>query len=317
MENNWIQFFPEHLSDMLNKTGIHMIDVQEIRLRVGKPLYMSVDGIERYVSEKRGCVDNILDAYFPKEKELEDTLRYMGEYSVYAFEEEIKQGFMTLQGGHRVGITGKPVILNGEVKTFQYITGINFRIAHEVKGAADAVIRTLLWEKGILNTLILSPPGYGKTTMLRDLVRQISNGNQDCQGVCVAVVDERSEIGGSYHGVPQTDLGMRTDILDACPKAEGMMMLIRAMNPKVVAIDELGGKEDTLALRKALRCGIKILATAHGESIEDLSENPNLRSLIQEQVFERYLILRKPENGKHDFIIYNRKLQKISGTERW
>lgn len=137
----------------------------------------------------------------------------------------------------------------------------------------------------VCHTLIISPPMCGKTTLLRDLIRQVSDGNTYLPGMSVGVVDERSEIAGSYQGIPQNDLGIRTDILDCCPKAEGMMMLIRSMSPEVVAVDELGDYEDIHAIESVIHCGCKLFATVHGSSIEDIKRKPLMQRLVQ----ERYL----------------------------
>ena len=169
-----------------------------------------------------------------------------------------------------MGLTGQAVLnREDDVKSIKYINSLNIRIAHEIKGAADEVLQ-YIYEKGKMqNTLIISPPGCGKTTLLRDLIRQVSNGNNYGQGISVGVVDERSEIAGCFQGCPQNDVGIRTDVLDSCPKAKGMMRLIRAMSPGVVAIDELGAEEEWKALLYASYCGIALLATMHGAGLED------------------------------------------------
>ena len=143
----------------------------------------------------------------------------------------------------------------------------------------------------VCHTLIISPPCCGKTTLLRDVIRQISNGNAWCEGKNVGVVDERSEIGGAYQGVPQNDLGIRTDLLDCCPKAEGMMMLIRSMSPEVVAVDEIGDYGDIKAIESVLNCGCRLIATVHGSSVEDIEKKPLLQKMVKEHVFDRYIIL--------------------------
>ena len=159
----------------------------------------------------------------------------------------------------------------------------------------------------VCHTLIISPPCCGKTTLLRDVIRQISNGNAWCEGKNVGVVDERSEIGGAYQGVPQNDLGIRTDLLDCCPKAEGMMMLIRSMSPEVVAVDEIGTGEDIRAIESVVNCGCKLLATVHGNSMEDMKQKPLLNRLVESHVFERYIVLdAKPHAGSVQTILDGR-----------
>ena len=176
-----------------------------------------------------------------------------------------------------------------------YISTLNIRIAHEVKGAAGRILPLLYLNGQVGNTLIVSPPGCGKTTLLRDMIRLVSDGNCYGEGVSVGVVDERSEIGGSYLGVPANDVGMRTDLLDGISKVKGMMMLLRSMSPRVVAGDELGGKEDVAALWSVMQCGAKVLATVHGTTLEEIRNKPFLGELIEKRIFERYILLNKKE----------------------
>ena len=230
--------------------------------------------------------------------DIRDTMDYIGSFSLYAYEDELRQGFLTVEGGHRIGIAGKTVIEGEKVKGISHISCINVRVAHEKKGCADRVM-PYLWEDGrFLHTLIVSAPGCGKTTMLRDIIRQISDGESPYPGLTVGVVDERSEIAGCYLGVAQNDVGIRTDVLDCCPKAEGMMMLIRAMSPDVVAVDEIGTGEDIRAIESVVNCGCKLLATVHGNSMEDMKQKPLLNRLVESHVFERYIVLdAKPHAG--------------------
>jgi stage III sporulation protein AA len=141
------------------------------------------------------------------------------------------------------------------------------------------------------HTLIISPPRCGKTTLLRDMIRQISDGNDYVKGCSVGVVDERSELAGSYQGIPQNQMGIRTDVLDGCPKAEGMLMLIRSMSPQVIAVDEIGAPDEVQAIKYAMHCGCKMIATVHGESLEEIRRKPLLEQMISEQCFERYVVL--------------------------
>ncbi len=260
--------------------------VQEIRIRVGCPIFVQVDGVEKSLG------------IYADSRLIREFLELFSHHSLYAYEEEIRQGFLTIDGGHRVGITGKVVLEGNKIRTIKDISGLNIRLAHEWKGCADAVLPWLYENGKILNTIFISPPGGGKTTMLRDAIRQISNGNRYGQGRSVSVIDERSEIGSCLRGIPQCDLGRRTDIMDACPKALGMQMVIRSMGPDVVAVDEIGAGEDVGALRDALRCGVGILATVHGTSLEDLEQKPIFREIVNERIFRRYVVLgRKPGPG--------------------
>ena len=206
-------------------------------------------------------------------------------------------GYLTLPGGHRMGLTGEAVLTDSDrVRNIKHISCVNIRISHEIRGAADAVLLFLYRDGHFLNTLILSPPGCGKTTLLRDIVRQVSDGNSCGPGVTVGIVDERSEIAGSFQGRAQNDVGMRTDILDSCPKAEGMMLLIRSMAPKVIGVDELGSEEDIRALKKAICCGCcSVLATIHAGSLEEAESRLSGMKLDEIKIFDRYVILARQE----------------------
>lgn len=298
MQKDLLQLFPIDRREFWKTTVAEQAHIQEIRLRAGKPVIVLYRGGEVFLDRTGRFTDKPSEAYSASEKELSALLNHICHYSPYAFEDEIRQGFVTVEGGHRVGIAGQ-VVLEGEtsVRTIKHISYMNIRVAHEMKGTADKVLPHL-YERGRLkNTLIISPPGCGKTTLLRDIIRQVSDGNAYGRGVSVGVVDERSEIAGSYLGCPQNDVGIRTDVLDACPKVLGMMLLLRSMSPKVIAIDELGGKDDLEALRHAAACGSRILATIHGENLQDYVHKLVNCGMWDEQLFECFLILGK-EDGQ-------------------
>lgn len=284
--------FPERVRDRWREVAACAEGLQEIRFRVGMPLSVWIENRERFVDEQGKIVDRPEKAVRPVPEELEEVVKHLCRYSVYAFADEIRQGFLTVQGGHRVGLAGQ-VVLDGEgrIKNIKYIRYLNIRIAHQVRGAADPVIPHIFEEGRVMSTLLVSPPGGGKTTMLRDLIRQVSEGTAYGAGVNVSVVDERSEIAGSYLGVPQNDVGIRTDVLDGCPKAEGMMLLIRSMAPQVLAVDELGSIEDVQALQMAGGCGCRLLATVHGESLEEIRHKNYMRYVMETGLFERYVVL--------------------------
>lgn len=289
-----LRLFPERSRDRWREVAAQAGRLEEIRLRAGMPLTILLDGGERFVNPAGKIVDRQEEADRPDSAELEEMLKHLCQYSVYAFADEIRQGFLTVQGGHRIGLSGQALLDGaGHVVNMKYIRYLNIRIAHQVKGAADPLI-PFLYERGLVQSvLLISPPGGGKTTMLRDIVRQISDGTAYGRGINVSLVDERSEIAGSFLGVAQNDVGSRTDVLDGCPKAEGMMRMIRAMAPKALAVDELGGMEELRALRLAGSCGCKILATIHGTSLEEVLEKDYMRYAIKEGLFERYVTLNR------------------------
>ncbi|HPU63594.1 MAG TPA: stage III sporulation protein AA [Mobilitalea sp.] len=288
-----LKIFSVKLRMILGNLKINFDELQEIRLRINCPLIINYKNREYFVSEDGSLVPNPDKGVLISKNEIKETLEYISNYSLYAFEEEIRQGFITISGGHRIGIAGKTIVQGNHIKGMKHISFINIRLAHQVKGCADKVLPYLIDEKNhsIYHTLIISPPKCGKTTLLRDIIRQISDGGPNFQGMNVGVVDERSEIGACYMGVPQNELGIRTDVLDCCPKAKGMMMLIRSMSPQVIAVDEIGSKEDLEAINHVINCGCKLIATVHGSSLEDVKSKPVLGELMQNRVFERYIIL--------------------------
>lgn len=266
--------------------------LEEIRLRLARPLVLNLRNGEAFVNEQGRVVDAD-DAWIVTINDLHRTVQLVTGSSLYAVEDELRQGFVTVAGGHRVGFAGRVVLDSGRVRTIKHLAALNFRISHEVLGAADSIMPLLVNGRAVRNTLIVSPPRAGKTTLLRDAVRQLSNGvpSLDFPGVTVGLVDERSEIAGCFHGVPQRDVGLRTDVLDACPKVEGMMMLLRALSPQVIATDEIGRREDVRALEDVLNAGVSILATAHALSVDELRRRPNFRELLALGMIERFIIL--------------------------
>ncbi|EOS26343.1 stage III sporulation protein AA [Lachnospiraceae bacterium 3-1] len=307
-----ISVFPAGLRDYCRKSFGDGREPEEIRLRIGQPvMVLDKEGEWFWDRRERTVQKNSVDKYVWKEMDMKETLARMSQYSMYALEEEIRNGFFTIQGGHRIGVVGKTVCDQGKVTTIRNICGLNVRVARQKTGCAKGVLPWLTQGGEICNTLILSPPGVGKTTMLRDCIRLLSEGMPGMPGKKVGVVDERSELAASFLGVPQNDLGIRTDVLDACPKAEGMRLLLRSMSPQIIAVDELGSQEDCLAVEEALHCGCRILGTMHVGKMEELQEKSYLLRWLEREFFERFVFLSLGTKGERQFAIYDGKLQKL------
>ncbi len=285
-----ISMMPSGIKGMLLHLDNEQYDtLQEIRLRIGKPLILVLKGEEYGLGREGIC--SVQNSYLVNPEDMDAIIKYMSGFSLYALEDELRQGYITIEGGHRVGIAGKAVVEKQGIKTIKHISALNIRIAHEVINCSKGIMPYILKRDKVYHTLIVSPPKCGKTTLLRDIIRNLSNGYSGFGPYTVGVVDERSEIAGCYQGIPQNDVGMRTDVLDGCPKVEGMRMLLRAMSPDVIAVDEIGKKEDILALQEVLSAGVAVISTVHGKDIEDCRKKPILNELIENAFFERIIVL--------------------------
>lgn len=269
--------------------------IQELRLRQDRPLSCLIDEQDMFLADSGELTADPIGAYCVNKNDIERVFLNITQNSIYALEEELRNGYITLAGGHRIGFTGEAVVVNGIVKNLKNITCVNIRVGRQVKGCAKRILPWIIdrERKTVRHTLIISPPKCGKTTLLTDIIRQLSNGIPELKfvGVNVGVVDERSELAGCYQGLPQKDIGARSDVLDRCPKAEGMYMLVRAMSPQVIATDEIGRTEDVAAVREVLNAGIKLITTVHGADAIDIKRRPVLKDIMEMQLFERLIVL--------------------------
>lgn len=272
------KFLDSSILNLLSKLD-NLKSLQEIRIRLQKPIIFQVDNKE------------IITNKILTKKDLDFTMQKFSNYSIYAFDEEIRQGYITVKGGHRIGICGRCVVENNKVKTIKDVSSINIRISKEVLGCSDKIIKNIVLNNDLLNTIIISPPKCGKTTLIRDISRNISNGFENFKGKKVSIIDERSEIAGCYMGIPQMNIGIRTDVLDNCPKSQGILMAIRSMGPEVIVCDEIGTYEDIKNIILALNSGVNLITTIHGYNEEDLKRRPVFDEIIKNNVFKRAIVL--------------------------
>ncbi len=264
--------------------------LEEIRLRAERPLQIEM-GDSVLVSSEGKLTTNQTEAFIIAQEDLIRTLQLIGKNSLYTLEEELKEGYITLPGGHRIGLAGECLVERGSLVRIKRITSLNIRIARELKGISHELL-PFLTEKGRpLRTIIISPPQAGKTTLLRDLIRCFSNGEHLPYPVKVGLVDERGEISGCYQGIPQLDVGVRTDLLSGCPKKEGVFLLLRTMGPQIIATDEIGRPGDLEILEEILNTGVGFITTAHAWNTKDFSARPLLRKLWFHGLVERVVTL--------------------------
>lgn len=282
-----LRYFPNKIyqifSNLLQENPKVANELQEIRIRVDKPIILKLrekDLILQY---------NILQT------EILQIVERLCENSIYAYKNQICEGFITIKGGHRVGLTGSCVIENGKITNIKYISSLNIRIAREVKNCSTRILREIIdiENKTIYNSIIVAPPGRGKTTILRDIIRRLSDGIEEInfRGKTCGVVDERGEIAAMFKGTPQNDVGIRTDVIENVSKNKGIHMLIRTMAPEIIACDEIGSKEDVKAIHYALYSGVKGIFTMHGKNVEDIKNNKQIYELIENREIQKIVFL--------------------------
>lgn len=270
-----VALLPYHLR---NEVETKWTQVEEIRLRVG-----------RRVSVVKGCKEYLMSAdegSLVSCGDLMTVLEFASQSSVHTVLERVKQGFVTISGGHRIGICGNAVVHDGKVENYRYISSLSLRVAREQIGVARELVKALYEGSQLENTLILAPPGMGKTTVLRDLVRCLSDGD-GVEAMRVGLADERGEVAATWEGVPQLDVGCRTDVMDGCTKHVGITMLLRGMNPQALAVDEIVTRDDVEAVLDGIRCGVKILATAHGNNISDIKGRQMYKGMLGSGAFSK------------------------------
>ena len=293
MRQEILHIMPTRFRGMVKEGFKRQPDAEEIRIRVGQ-------APEILGRDKSVWLPEPVTA-----EDIEEMLTFISRYSIYAYEEEIRQGFLTIEGGSRIGFAGQVRLHGGTVSRMTNIRFLNIRIAREQKGCAGELMPWLFENGEFLNTLLISKPGAGKTTCLRDIVRLVSDGGAYGPGRKVCIIDERSEIAACHLGIPQNDVGKRTDVLDGCPKQEGMRMALRSMSPDVIAVDELGGGKDARAVEEILLCGCRLLGTIHGADMDQILRMAEVKEMYQKELFQRYILIEREQDGRRKFIVYN------------
>lgn len=283
-----LSVIPDNLKSILGKAFEQLPEIEEIRLRTGRPLIVGTAGGNFAVLSSGNISPAIGGAYIVNEVDIKRIFSFICDNSVYAHTEEIKKGYITIRGGHRVGFSGKAVLNNNEIENIRDINSINIRIASQRLGMASEYIGNILKNGQIVNTLVISPPCCGKTTLLRDLTRQISDS-----GIKVSVIDERGEIAAMYRGIPQNDVGVQTDVIEDAPKAKAIEIMLRSMSPQVIICDEIAAEEDVSALKKCFGAGVGVIASAHAGSYDEIKNRAIINSLLGKNGFKQIIVLRR------------------------
>lgn len=283
-----INYFPTKIKIVLEEFSKYYTNLNEIRIRIGCPIILKIGQDEKILN------------YKVSSEEISEIMQNICENSIYSYQLQMCEGYITVNGGHRVGISGNVVIKDEKIININYIYSLNFRIAKQIKGCSNLIFKQIVHRDKIGNTLIVSPPGLGKTTILRDLARNISDGMQEINfnGVDVSIIDERSEIAAMHKGVPQNDVGIRTDVINNVKKSIGIKMAVRSLAPKVIIADEIGNKNDADAINYAICSGVTGIFSAHGKNIEDLKKNLEINELLSKEIFNNIVFLDEHTKGR-------------------
>lgn len=285
------RYFPERLKKIALADAASPESTEEIRLSAGREAAVLKKSGLYFIAETGECVEKGRGAVFSLE-EIRETVRLLCDNSLYSARDKLKGGFLPLAGGHRAGVAGRCVVRDGHIDYITDISSVNIRIAHEVKGASGSVLGYICAD-GVKNTLIVSPPACGKTTMLRDLAR-VLGGERYMKKV--ALIDERGELAAMRDGVPTNDVGELTFVLDACPKYEGMISLLRSASPDVLITDEIGSESDAEAISEAVKSGVSVICSIHAPSVDAATKKCAVKRLCSEGVFDLFVLLSR-RNG--------------------
>lgn len=293
LKHEIVPFLSPQIRDLFLKINTERCQqLEEVRLRCGQPLMLKIGDRDWLVSCRGELQQNPEAAYVVQEEDIHRSILAISDNSLYAFAEEIRRGFITIPGGHRVGLAGQVVLEHDEIKTMKNFSGLSFRIAREIRSCSNPLLPHIYQERTVpVSTLFIAAPRCGKTTILRDITRNISNGSRWGPPCNVSLIDERSELAGCWQGKAQMDVGSRTDVLDACPKALGMMMAIRSLGPQVIVCDEIGRKEDADALQECVNAGVSVISSVHARDLNEARKRPLLKEVLAAGAFKMLITL--------------------------